>query len=94
MDVWGEMPKSALDSTRIDNTIQTAIDLHNADVSAHRDTGQSLSDHVLSDPIEHDGVFYPTQLSADPAGATEGALIYRTDLHALRYYDGTSWVTL
>jgi len=36
----------------------------------------------------------PPVLASDPAGGTEGAIYFNSSTNALKFYDGSNWVTL
>lgn len=36
----------------------------------------------------------PPSLGSDPAGAVAGAIYFNNSLNALRYYDGSGWITI
>lgn len=53
MDVWGDLPKSQVDNSTVDDEINTLIDAHLADPDAHLEVGQSLQSHKASEIIDH-----------------------------------------
>lgn len=53
IDIWGDKPKSQIDSTTIDEEIASLIEAHNDDEDAHLESGQSLQSHKASEIIDH-----------------------------------------
>lgn len=94
VDVWGELPKSALDSTLIEDEIGEQITIHDESGTAHRGTGGSMTEHIESDPVEHVGVIHLKSVEEDPDDDTAGALCYRSDLGRVRFYGPYGWTSL
>ena len=53
LDIWGDKPKSQIDSTTVDEEIASLIEAHNDDEDAHLESGQSLQSHKASEIIDH-----------------------------------------
>jgi len=52
-DIWGDLPKSQIDPTTVDEEIDEKIQTHMDDPDAHIETGQSLQSHKASEIIDH-----------------------------------------
>ena len=61
--------------------------LNSLDVSGNGGLGITLNNTELTS-------FKVDNVTSDPAVTGEGQMIYRTDTNALKFYNGTSWVTL
>ena len=53
METWGDLPKSQVDATTIDEEIDDKIQDHLDDPDAHIEDGQSLKSHKASEIIDH-----------------------------------------
>lgn len=53
MDVWGDLPKSQVDNSTVDDEIDALIQAHLDDPDAHLEVGQSLQSHKASEIIDH-----------------------------------------
>lgn len=53
IETWGQLPKSQIDPQKIEEAIAEIIAEHNDNEEAHVGEGQSLSQHKLSEIIDH-----------------------------------------
>lgn len=53
IETWGEMNKSQIDATKIEERIAEMIAEHEADPEAHLGTGESLESHRANEIIDH-----------------------------------------
>lgn len=52
-DIWGNLPRSLVDNTKVDEAISEAIDAHNDDSAAHLADNQAIEVHRQNEVIDH-----------------------------------------
>jgi len=52
-EIWGDLPKSQIDPSTVDEEIDLKIATHEADPDAHLEVGESLQSHKASEIIDH-----------------------------------------
>lgn len=53
METWGDLPKSQIDNSTVDEEIDALIQAHKDDPDSHLEAGQSLQSHKASEIIDH-----------------------------------------
>ncbi len=93
-DVWGSMPKSSIDSQKIEEMVDQKISEHNDDPAAHTGGSRSLQYHLDSDPVEHSGVYPLKVLGSDPSSGSDGQIYFNSTAGEVRVYVGGAWKAL